>query len=264
MKTTLFECLAVALHETAKDVHRRLLTRFARDVFHVESAKALLKRVAPSTVHDQALVDMLDGKHHRPKDAWHFVYYHRRDLRRSSSLRVFAELVWREFQRRVHIICTLSELDYYFDDDVIIIEKHSSSSFSLLDAPPLLLEPMKPLFMLRRSQDGVNLPVDVFQRVGTHCHVLQFTPRAPHVGDEVLYQIYTADESKTYYALPKHNVLQVFCCCANEPLKLLGETRDADNYVCFSLTEDVVAIVVVVCAADVKRVIAEETKFRLE
>lgn len=259
MKTTLFECLCQALgSDSPKDIHKRLLTRFVRDVFHVDGIQELLLlEIESLCVHDRALVDMLDGKHHRAKDARHFVYYHRKDLTRCSSLSVFTELVWREFGLRVHI-CTLLEREYYFDD--LTIEHTNKGDFRLCDAP-LLLVPMKPLFMLRRSQDGVNLPVDVLQRVGSHCHVLEFKPR--HI--DCLYQIYTADDRKTYYALPKNNLLQVFCA-VGAVIKLLGETRDADNYVCFSLTEDVTAIIVCVAPseADIKNAIADETKFSLE
>jgi hypothetical protein len=174
------------------------------------------------------------------------------------------ELAWREFQIRVKI-WPLQEDDYYYDDEeVLIIEPQRRNGYFIIVQPyiELKLQSMKPLFMLRRSQDGENLPVNVLERVGEHCHVLNFVPKFT---EGCLYQLYTADEKKTYYSIPKGHVLQVFWADKRGKLTMLGWTRNNDTYVCFALNENVVAIVACVARTEeeVEQYIAEETKFSL-
>jgi hypothetical protein len=105
-------------------------------------------------------------------------------------------------------------------------------------------------FTLRKAivdpagKNCVNKHIAPFIGVG-RVHVHMMTDSSSIVNEDVLYQIYPGDKSKTYYTLPPQHIMFIYCVLVvGQEMKLVAQNDAHDNYAYFKLPNGTFAIVV--------------------
>lgn len=283
---TLYECVAAAT--MLGDPHLRLCLHFARIVFfnvdNVTTFPALLaccKTKEPQkscTVHPAIVAWIrkmcasdpllpatpLDWYNKCPKllkgCALRFIYYHRKP-HRIYCVRVFAHLIAELFYCNVAIG---SEWFYpiisddYMDVQTIVLCKSSAKPdcYDLLQTKDLMvpLAIIKEItagseeYTLRKyesteSKGPVNKHIGTLTKQSDHVHSIFYCPNTPD-----MYQLFPADERRTFYPFTTGSILSVFRRDENNMLHgPLCQTDAYDHYLYFNLPLDTREVLAVVC-----------------